>query len=188
MWKNMKMRLCLAWNEKHWMTWGGGKKWFQWIFVLDARDKKMWLIHCCIVMFYVYLGGFACNELITYWKGQYCLVHKTWNEPEAVVGWKSGWKFCQNGDLLQWWGEEAFAWRDEVFLKFLERFFNLSGHLVEVMVSITVPCNYSLILTRNGQYLNWVGQMLFLLTCRFLNLVKTLFSYTNKHKVPLYLL
>lgn len=75
-----------------------------------------------------------------------------------------------------------------MFLKFLERFFNLGGHSIEVMVSIIVPCNYSLILTRNCQYLNGVEQMLFLLTCRFLRtLVKTLFSYSKKHKVPLYL-
>lgn len=31
-----------------------------------------------------------------------------------------------------------------MFLKFLERFFNLNGHLVEVMVSITVHCNYNI--------------------------------------------
>lgn len=41
-----------------------------------------------------------------------------------------------------------------MFLKFLERFFNLGDHLIEVMVSIIVPCNYSLILTRNCWYLN----------------------------------
>lgn len=68
-----------------------GEEWFKWISVLDAQIKKMWLTHCCIVIFaYVCETLLAVSWLIV--KVSVALLKRTWNSSSGrMKSWLEVW-------------------------------------------------------------------------------------------------